>query len=133
MAKPEVGFATVDLTIEGRADPIFGGFADRIDCFQWHGAEVKTLPAGSVVLAGNAGCPVQAMRWGSRAYGFQYHVEITAQTVPDWQAVPAYLASLKAALGDAATGLAGEVAARLPAFGQAARLLNDNFLSVIKT
>jgi len=133
MARPEVGFAAVDLTAEGRADPVFAGFADRIDCFEWHGAEVKGLPPGGITLAGNAACPIQAMRWGRHAYGFQYHVEITAQTVPDWQAVPAYLASLRAALGDAAAGLAGEVAARLPAFGRAARQLNENFLGIAKT
>jgi GMP synthase-like glutamine amidotransferase len=133
MAVPEVGFAAVDLTAEGRADPLFAGFPDRIDCFEWHGAEVKALPPGGVALAGNAACPIQAMRWGRHAYGFQYHVEITERTVPDWQAVPAYLASLRAALGDAAAGLAGEVAARLPAFGRAARRLNDNFMATART
>ncbi len=133
MAAPEVGFANVELTPAGRADPLFAGFPDRLDCFQWHGAEVKTLPPGGVTLAGNAACPIQAMRWGRLAYGFQYHVEITPTTVPDWQAVPAYLASLRAALGDRASALPDEVAERLPAFTAAARQLNRNFFSIAST
>lgn len=130
MAAPEVGFTEVKLTAEGRADPVFAGFADRLDCFQWHGAEVSQPPEGAVVLAGNAMAPVQAMRWGRWAYGFQYHVEITAGTVPDWRAIPAYQASLEAALGAQADNLEAEVAGRLAAFNAAARRLNDNFFSI---
>ena len=130
MTAPEVGLTTVDLTAEGRADPIFTDFAARIDCFQWHGAEVKTLPPGAVSLARNHAAPIQAMRWNRWAYGFQYHVEMTAATVPDWQAVPAYLASLQAAMGKDAARLEADVAARLPAFATAARRLNDNFFAI---
>jgi len=130
MKAPEVGLARVQLTQAGRADPIFSGFPDEIECFQWHGAEVKSLPEGTVILAGNAAAPVQAMRWGRRAYGFQYHVEITSRTVPDWRAIPAYRASLQAALGERAAGLEADVSGRLPAFKTAAVLINSNFFSI---
>ena len=50
-----------------------------------------------------------------------------------WQAVPAYLASLRAALGDRASALPDEVAERLPAFTAAARQLNRNFFSIAST
>lgn len=129
MAAPEVGLASVQLSEAGRADPIFAGFPDKVECFQWHGAEVKRLPDGAVILAGNAAAPVQAMRWGKRAYGFQYHVEITSRTVPDWQAVPAYRASLDAALGERAAMLEADVGARLQTFGTAIKQLNANFLA----
>ncbi len=130
MAAPEVGLGEVTLTTEGRADPIFTGFPERIACFQWHGAEVKTLPPGGISLAYNNAAAIQAMRWGRWAYGFQYHVEMTPATVQDWQAIPAYLASLQAALGKDAANLESAVAAKLPAFATAARLLNDNFFAI---
>ncbi|WP_239003064.1 type 1 glutamine amidotransferase [Rhodovastum atsumiense] len=132
MARPEVGLAEVELTPEGRADPLFAGLPDRCLTFQWHGAEIRRLPPGGVVLAGNAACPVQAIRWGRHAYGVQYHVEITPRTVPDWQAIPEYAASLQAALGvDGAARLEGDVAERLPAFGAAAWRLDANLTAIV--
>lgn len=132
MAAPEVGFTHVNLTGQGVADPLLAGFAPRFEVFQWHGAEIKTLPRGMVVLASNAACPVQAVRWGRHAYGFQYHVEITDRTVPEWQSVPAYAASLDAALGTAAAArLAGAAVPRLPAFHAAAHRLHANLAAVV--
>lgn len=99
MARPEVGLAAVDLTPDGQRDPILDGFPSTVETFQWHGAEVSALPEGAEILAANAACPVQAMRWGRHAYGFQYHCEIERSTVDDWEAIPAYKASLEEALG----------------------------------
>ncbi len=56
MARPEVGLADVTLTAEGRRDPILAGFPATIESFQWHGAEVSTVPEGAVILAANAAC-----------------------------------------------------------------------------
>jgi GMP synthase-like glutamine amidotransferase len=129
---PEVGLGSVELTPAGLADPLFEGFANPVETFQWHGAEVKTLPPGAEVLARSGACAVQSMRVGSCAYGVQYHVEITPETVPQWRELPAYAASLDAALGPAgAARLAEDTAARLPAFAAAAKRFNDNFLKVI--
>lgn len=129
---PEVGVTQVGLTAEGRGDPLFTGFDNHIETFQWHGAEVKSLPAGSEILASNEACAVQAFRFGEHAYGLQYHVELTAATVAEWQELPAYAASLEEALGpDGAERMEAETAARLPAFNAAARRLNDNFLKIV--
>lgn len=129
---PEVGLGTVALNEAGLADPLFAGFANPVETFQWHSAEVQQLPPDAVVLAGNEACAVQAMRVGRLAYGVQYHVEITAETVPQWRELPAYAASLDAALGpQRAARLADDTAARLPAFAQAAKRLNDNFLGLV--
>ncbi len=87
---------------------------------------------GAVVLAANAACPTQAIRWGDHAYGLQYHVEITPSTVPDWEAVPAYKTSLEQALGrEQAARLNEVIAPRLGVFGEAARKLYDNFSAVL--
>ena len=132
MARPEVGMGTVSLTAAGLDDPLLAGFPATVETFQWHGAEVSRLPDGAVVLAANEACPVQAMRWGRHAYGFQYHVEITATTVADWQAIPEYAASLDAALGvEQAAGLGDAVAARLGDFQIAARRIHDNFEGLV--
>ncbi len=132
MARPEVGIEDVILTAAGRADPLLEGFAPIIQVFQWHGAEVAELPPGAAILAISAACRIQAMRWGQHAYGFQYHVELTAQTVAEWAAIPEYTASLQAALGaEAAAALDGAVAAKLPLFRTAARLLNRNLFRML--
>jgi len=132
IAVPEVGVTATRLTVEGRSDPLLAGFGDEVQAFQWHGAEVQRLPEGGVTLAGNAACPVQALRVGRRAWGIQFHVEMTATTVAEWSAVPEYAASMDAALGaERARGLEAELAGHLPAFNAMARRLNDNLFRVI--
>jgi len=132
MPAPEVGLAEVVFTAEGKADPFFQGFSSGMQTFQWHGAEVSILPEGAVVLAENAACRTQAIRWGKHAYGLQYHVEITPSTVPDWESVPEYKASLQQALGAKnAAHLAETVAPKLAAFTLAARRLHDNLAAIL--
>lgn len=132
-AVSEVGFGTVDFTEAGRRDPFLAGFGAGMETFQWHGAEVTALPPGAEVLAFNEACAVQAFRWGPVAYGLQYHVELTAETVPEWRAIPEYAASLAAIFGpQGGERLEAEVAGRLPAFESAAARLHANFLSIIE-
>ncbi|QOF69812.1 type 1 glutamine amidotransferase [Aminobacter sp. SR38] len=132
MKAPEVGLATVELTKTGRSDRLFSGVDPAIETLQWHGAEVSGLPLGGEVLAANAACPIQAMRVGHKAYGFQYHMEITERTVDDWSQIPEYAASLKQALGpEEAQRLAQTVAPHLPVFRATARRINDNFFAAI--
>ncbi len=132
MAKPEVGMAAVNLTAAGQSDPLLAGFPATLETFQWHGAEVTQLPAGAVVLAANAACPVQALRWGPHAYGFQYHVEITESTVSDWEQIPEYKASLINALGaEQAAQLGAVVMAKLPDFRTRAERINANLWSLL--
>jgi GMP synthase-like glutamine amidotransferase len=133
MVRPEVGLASVDLTPAGQSDPLLARSGACVETFQWHGAEVSRLPDGAEILAANAACPVQALRYGRYAYGFQYHVEITASTVSDWEAIPEYKASLAQALGAVEAGrLSEKVAARLPYFRTAARKLNDSLAAIVK-
>jgi GMP synthase-like glutamine amidotransferase len=132
MAAPEVGLASVRRYPVADADPLFGQEPVEFSCFQWHGAEVKTLPRDAAVLAGNDLSRIQAFRWGHHAYGLQYHVEITSSTVADWACVPEYKASLESVMGSGAIPrLEAEVAAQLPAFAAAARRLNDQFTALV--
>lgn len=130
---PEVGILTVKQTQAGQDDPIFRGITDPLDVLQWHGAEVVRLPDEAHVLAASDACRVQAFRYRDRAYGFQFHVEITEQTVSDWAAIPVYAQALDAALGQGAAGrLKAEVAAKLPTFNRTAKSIYDNFKEVLR-
>lgn len=128
---PEVGVMTVELTPAGKADPLFRGMGSPMTVLQWHGAEVLSLPAGATVLARSERCAVQAFRHGACAYGLQYHVEITGDTVDEWAAIPVYAAALARALGDDALAvLRSDVADRLESFGDDCRTLYRNLKRV---
>jgi GMP synthase-like glutamine amidotransferase len=131
-ATPEVGIKTVFHTPEGKRDPFLGNAPDPMRVLQWHGAEVTALPPQTTLLASSEACRVQAMRYQSHAYGLQFHVELTDETVGDWAKISAYAGSLENALGTGAVDrLAGEVEALLPAFNRDARTLYDNLKALV--
>jgi len=74
-ARPEIGELAVRLTDEGRSDPVFEAYPERLSVFAWHG-EVFDLPTGAVNLASSDDAPVQAFRFGRHAYGLLFHPEI---------------------------------------------------------
>lgn len=129
----EVGVLEVELTEEGRRDPLLAGLPPTLKALQWHSAEVKTLPQGAVLLASSPLCDIQALRY-ERAWGLQFHVEMTDTTVAEWGAIPAYAQALDETLGPGGLQRLREVStAEMPAFKRAARQLYDNFLTVVKT
>jgi GMP synthase-like glutamine amidotransferase len=130
MDRPEVGLADVELTPEGLNDPFLSGVGHSMRTFQWHSAEVKELPSGATILARNSACAVQAVRCGEHAYGLQYHVEITPDTVSDWETVPAYKTSLEQSLGlEQAARLKQTVEPHLESFRATARRIDSNFMN----
>jgi len=125
---PEVGILEVELTETGRGSALFSGIAPRIHALQWHSAEVIRAPDGAGILAQSPACAVQAMSVGSNAFGIQYHVEITEETVPTWAAIPEYEAALERALGEGGLDrFKADANARMDAFARDARALYDNF------
>lgn len=127
----EVGVLTVSKTAMGASDPMMQNLADPINVLQWHGAEVIDLPAGTSVLASTGACPIQAFRFGEHAYGTQFHVEVTKDTVSEWAAIPAYATALEKAMGKGAMEtLASQVNVALPGFNRNARTIYDNLKSV---
>lgn len=71
----EIGMTPVRLTDEGKTDPVFGVGPESFDVFEWHG-EVFDLPKDCVPLAGSDIAPLQAFRYGDRAYGLLFHLEM---------------------------------------------------------
>jgi GMP synthase-like glutamine amidotransferase len=82
----EMNLLEISLSEHGISHPLYAGFGRTKRGLQWHGAEVKTLPAGGIVLASTTDCPIAAFAYGSSAFGLQYHVEATDQSVVDWSA-----------------------------------------------
>ena len=79
----EIGWSDVELTAEGVVDPLFRGLPRVMEAYQWHG-DMCVIPADGVHLAFSKLCPVQAFRVGDKAYGLQFHAEITDKSIDEW-------------------------------------------------
>ena len=80
---PECGVGEVHLTSDAIGDPLFGPAPSPLPCIHWHG-DTFSLPERAVRLAGNEAYENQAFRFGRRAYGLQFHVEVTGSLVAHW-------------------------------------------------
>jgi GMP synthase (glutamine-hydrolysing) len=81
-AAPEIGWGQVEVTGEAEADPLLGPLAPGFSAFQWHSYEC-VLPPGAVALATSPVC-LQAYRVGDRAWGIQFHAEVSPDDVSHW-------------------------------------------------
>jgi GMP synthase-like glutamine amidotransferase len=96
-SSPEVGLLPVTLTGEGRDDPVFAVLPEELVTLQWHG-DTFDLPEGATRLASSPAYENQAFRTG-RAYGVQFHLEVSAEMAREWAEVPEYVTSLERTLG----------------------------------
>ena len=137
MARAEVGVMAVELSKECARDPLFQGLEKQIPSLQWHGSEVVEMPADAINLAASPVCACQVFRVGAAAYGLQFHVEATVETVREWGAVPAYADSLEKTMGEKTMGEGAigkfdrAVRNALPQFNRLSRRLYDNFQTLI--
>ena len=79
----EFGWCEVDLTEEGRRDPVFSALPARFPIAEWH-SDTFTLPEGAVRLATNSVAPNQAFRVGRASYATQFHFEASRAVMQDW-------------------------------------------------
>ncbi len=79
----EFGWHRINLTREGREDPVLSAVEDGFHIFQWH-SDTFTLPEGAVRLAHNSAVANQAFRVGRAAYGTQFHFEASRSVVAGW-------------------------------------------------
>lgn len=82
-AQKEIGWYPLTLGAKAASDPLLEAWPTQGPMFQWHG-ETFDLPSGAEALASTALFPQQAFRYGKRAYGFQFHPEMTREMVDSW-------------------------------------------------
>lgn len=70
-----VGSVTVNLTEEGRQDPLLEEFPDQIRVLLGHKEACDQLPDGASLLLRGEQCPIQMFRVGSNVYATQFHPE----------------------------------------------------------
>lgn len=131
---PEIGILEVELEPAGIASPLFRGLPAVHRTLQWHGAEVRDVPPATRVLAKSGACATQALGYGDHAFSFQYHIEITPETVSQWARVPAYKRALEDNLGAGALPrLEAEAAGAMAEFNASARIVYDNFMGMVRS
>ncbi|MFO7573386.1 MAG: type 1 glutamine amidotransferase [Gaiellaceae bacterium] len=118
MSEPEVGWLTVEVTPEGRADPVLGALPAQAKALQWH-SYTFGIPEDGVELARSAVC-THAFRIGN-AWGIQFHAEVTLPMVRTWiEEEPHEL--------DDPEGFLAESVARMPDSNEQGRALVSAFL-----
>jgi GMP synthase (glutamine-hydrolysing) len=127
-AEPEIGWHGVELTSEGRADPLLGFLPATFESLQWHHYE-WLLPPEGVALARSARC-LQAFRIENRpVWGMQFHPEVTKADFGSW------LDSWDDDPGAVETGLdpeaiRAETAKKIAAWNDVGREIAGRFLAI---
>jgi len=80
---PDGNLFKVELTGEGKNDPLFNGMIDSFNVFQLHG-ETVILTDNMKLLATGKFCRNQIVKVGTNAYGIQCHFELTSEMLEDW-------------------------------------------------
>jgi GMP synthase (glutamine-hydrolysing) len=96
----EVGVLPVELTPAAADDPVFGVAPSSFPTLQWHG-DTFDLPDGATLLASSPAYANQAFVY-RRAYGLQFHLEVSLELAAEWGQVPAYAHSLEQHMGPGA-------------------------------
>lgn len=106
--KAEIGVLPVELSRDAHLDPVFQVAPREFLAFHWH-SDTYELPPAAVHLASSRATYQQAFTI-NRAYGLQFHLEVSAELPGEWAELPPYARSLEAALGrDALPCLLGAV------------------------
>lgn len=79
---PEVGWHPVSITPAAGRDPLFQGFPQHLQAFQWH-FDTFDLPQGCTLLA-HSDHYLQAFTDNRQAWGLQFHLEVTPKIVDHW-------------------------------------------------
>lgn len=90
----EIGWYDLEPTTAAASDSVLRHLRGTRPVFQWHGYSFG-LPDGAVHLARSERCERQAFRYGSQAYGFQFHLELDERLIRRWLNLPVMLAELE--------------------------------------
>jgi GMP synthase-like glutamine amidotransferase len=79
----EIGWFDVEMTESGLALKAFSRFPKRLKVFQWHG-DTFDIPQKASLAATGETCRNQAVAFGERVIGIQFHLEVTQENVRQW-------------------------------------------------
>lgn len=79
----EIGWYDVCPTDHASSDPLLMELQKTEKIFQWHG-ETFDIPKSTSHLAFSPLCANQAFRYGTKVYGFQFHMEVDAPMIHRW-------------------------------------------------
>ena len=128
MKTPEIGVLEVSILDN---NSLFKGINKKLKVLQWHSYEAYDLPTKTNLLASSPKCNVQAFSFDN-AFGLQFHVEQTNETVPQWACVPEYKSALESTLGqNALEKFKLDVEENLKTFNNSAKIIYDNFKKII--
>lgn len=97
----EVGWNDIQLTDAGVNDRLLGHFGKTEKVFQMHG-DTFDIPSGAVHLASSSLCHGQAFRYGEKAYGLQFHLEVDHAMIERFLKVPKNREEVEAFAGKSA-------------------------------
>ncbi len=123
-------FYTVQLTPEGRRDPLFEGLPDTLPLFHLHGETVELTPNmthPTKLIATGELVPNQIVRVGKNAYGTQGHFELTPEMLGIWLKEDPDLLSLGA---KGVEQVAHDFQELQENYVQVARAMYNNFLTL---
>jgi GMP synthase (glutamine-hydrolysing) len=95
----EIGWYDVSPTTDASGDPLLTPLQKTETIFQWHG-ETFDMPNGTRHLAFSSLCANQAFRYGTKVYGFQFHMEVDEPMIHRWLKVPENQKEIAALRGD---------------------------------
>lgn len=125
-SRPEIGWHRVELSEEGRRDPLLAPLAPGFEAFQWHSYGFA-LPPGAVALASSA-VSLQGARVGERAWALQFHPEVSPADAAAW--IEDYRSDESAVrIGIDPAALGAETKAKIGAFNQLGRELCQRWLA----
>ena len=129
--RAEMGWYDLEMSAEGRSDAVLGAAGERLPVFQWHSYSYD-LPSGATHLARTETCEQQAFRFGTNAYGFQFHLEADEAVIERWLTLPSFRAELEAAgLPSDEQGIRAATANLVAATRHSADAVFNNFLDLI--
>lgn len=124
---PERGSTPVRLTSEAKEDELLHDLPAHFPVIQNHRDQITELPPEAAHLAQSAHCSVQAFRVGERAWGVQFHPEVDAERLGQWDE------SALAGEGLDLESLRSQAQEAEPESARAARQLLANFATVVRS
>lgn len=81
---PESGSTELTRRPEADGDPLFDALEDTFTAIEHRKDMITALPSEAVWLASSERCPIQGFRVGERAWGTQFHPEVAAHRLTQW-------------------------------------------------